>query len=76
VIKSYLKESYLVSNASLLFITVTISAKILIVNVLQFPSLAMISTVDPLYEPVYMIESFFYYIQVEEEKRKRNILQF
>ena len=42
------------------------SAKILIVNSLQFPSVAMISTVDPSYAPVYMIDRFFYYIQVEE----------
>jgi hypothetical protein len=43
------------------------SAKILMVNFLQFPSLAMISTVDPSYEPVYTIDRFFYYMQVEEE---------
>jgi len=51
------------------------TAKILMVIFLQFPSLAMISTVDPSYEPVCMIDRLFYYIQVEEEKRKRNILQ-
>lgn len=69
MVKSCLKESYLVSNASLLFITTIISANILTLNFLQFPSLVMISTVDP----VYVTGSVFYHTQVEEEKR--NILQ-
>jgi hypothetical protein len=67
-IGSYLTERYVVRHISLLFSTEVRCN----VNcaVWQLPSLAVISTVGASNESVYVINVFFYYIQVENEKKK------